>query len=130
MSRDRVLKSLWSNRRSRRSSSLPKLAWYGGQMKKGNWQVVDQRLREYAHHRASLDAAEAFDLVQAERMRIYAFVGCATHFEYMERLLGYGPHTARERMRVARALATLPSTSAELARGNLNFSTVRELTRV
>jgi hypothetical protein len=53
-----------------------------------------------------------------------------TLYEYMERVLGYGPHAARERMRVARALVTLPETSTALARGALTFSAVRELTRV
>jgi hypothetical protein len=48
----------------------------------------------------------------------------------MERVLGYGPHAARERMRVARALARLPETTAALARGELSYSAVRELTRV
>src|ERR1041384_4360155 len=48
----------------------------------------------------------------------------------MERVLGYRPHTARERMRVARALATLPEIALALARGGLSYSAVRELTRV
>jgi hypothetical protein len=94
------------------------------------WQKVDHRLREYAKHRGSLDAAEAFDLLRAEQLRIYLFVGAATMYEYMERLLGYGPHAARERLRVARALATLPQTTAALARGERTYSAVRELTRV
>ena len=66
------------------------------------WEQVDQRLREYARYRSSLDAAEAFDLVRAEQMKIYMFFGCVTIYEYMERVLGYGQHAARERMRVAR----------------------------
>src|SRR5262249_44128820 len=92
--------------------------------------AVDRRLREYARRRSALDAAEAFDLVRAEQFRIYLYHGCATHYEYMERVLGYGPHAARERMRVARALAGLPETTAALARGELCYSAVRELTRV
>src|SRR5687768_6968654 len=91
---------------------------------------LDQRLREYAKHRAALDAAEAFDLVRAESLRLHAFYGCATFFEYLERRLGYAPHTARERMRVSRALVTLPHTATELARGAVSFSIARELTRV
>src|ERR1041384_6981730 len=91
---------------------------------------VDRRLREYAQQRNALDAAEAFDLVRAGQMRIYIFFGHGTQYEYMERVLGYGPHAARERMRVARALATLPETTAALARGALSYSAVRELTRV
>jgi hypothetical protein len=93
-------------------------------------EAVHRRLCEYARHRSALDAAEAFDLVRAEQFKIYAFHACATHYEYMERVLGYGPHAARERMRVARALVGLPETTAALARGELSYSAVRELTRV
>ncbi len=92
--------------------------------------ALDRRLREYAQQRASLDAAEAYDLVRAESLRIYLFQGYATFWEYMERVLGYSPHAARERMRVARALVTLPSTSAALAAGKVTFSAARELTRI
>jgi len=94
------------------------------------WQEVDRRLREYARHRSALDAAEAFDLVRAEQLKIYASFGFVSLYEYMERVLGYKPHAARERMRVARALAALPETTAALARGALSYSAVRELTRV
>ncbi|HEX3474212.1 MAG TPA: HNH endonuclease signature motif containing protein [Kofleriaceae bacterium] len=94
------------------------------------WVEVDRRLREYARHRASLDAAEAFDLLRAEQLKLHILHGFATMYEYLERVLGYGPHAARERMRVARMLARLPRTTAALARGELTYSAVRELTRV
>jgi hypothetical protein len=94
------------------------------------WVEIDRRLREYARHRASLDAAEAFDLLRAEQLKLYFLHGFATMYEYLERVLGYGPHAARERMRVARTLAKLPQTTAALARGELTYSAVRELTRV
>ena len=94
------------------------------------WQAVDRRLREYARQRASLDAAEAFDLLRAEQLKVYLSFGHVSLYEYMERVLGYAPHAARERMRVARALAALPQTAAALARGALTYSAVRELTRV
>jgi hypothetical protein len=94
------------------------------------WREVDRRLREYARHRASLDAAEAFDLLRAEQIKLHFLHGFATMYEYLERVMGYGPHAARERMRVARSLAGLPQTTAALARGELTYSAVRELTRV
>jgi hypothetical protein len=94
------------------------------------WVEVDRRLREYARHRASLDAAEAFDLLRADQLKLHVMHGFATMYEYLERVLGYGPHAARERMRVARTLAKLPQTTAALARGELSYSAVRELTRV
>ena len=92
--------------------------------------AVHRRLCEYARHRSVLDAAEALDLVRAEQFKLYALHACASHYEYMERILGYGPHAARERMRVARALVRLPETTAALARGELSYSAARELTRV
>jgi len=43
---------------------------------------------------------------------------------------GIGPGTAREKVRVARALASLPRISAAMESGELSFSRVRALTRV
>jgi hypothetical protein len=50
--------------------------------------------------------------------------------EYMERRLGYVPHTARERLRVARAITAMPLIANELSRGAISYSHVRELSRV
>ena len=94
------------------------------------WMELDRRLRDYGRQRSALDAAESFDLVRAEDIRVYLNFGCAHHYEYMERVFGLGPHAARERMRVARALVSLPATGMKLATGELTFSAVRELTRV
>jgi hypothetical protein len=60
------------------------------------WREVDRRLREYRQHRSPLDAAEAFDLVRAEQLKIYVSCGFVSMCEYMERVLGYRPHTAPE----------------------------------
>ena len=94
------------------------------------WQLIDRRLRGYAAKRAALDAAESFDLARAADMRMHCQFGFSTFLEYMERRLGYVPHTARERLRVARALASMPLTASELSRGALTYSHVRELSRV
>ena len=50
--------------------------------------------------------------------------------DYMDRVLGQNPETARKRLRVARALADLPEIAAALEAGDLSFCAVRELTRV
>ncbi|HEX8106158.1 MAG TPA: HNH endonuclease signature motif containing protein [Kofleriaceae bacterium] len=50
--------------------------------------------------------------------------------DYLERVLGYAPRTAQDRLRVARALSDLPRITAALSAGDLPFSAVRELTRV
>src|SRR5262249_45027256 len=44
--------------------------------------------------------------------------------------VGFAPGAAREHVRVARALGTLPLLSQAFARGELSYSKVRELTRV
>jgi len=41
---------------------------------------LDQRLRSYARRRGALDAAEALDLVRAERIRLHLGQGCVTSF--------------------------------------------------
>src|SRR3954463_10502988 len=73
-----------------------------------NWQRVDRALRSLAQRRAGLDAEEARWLREAEACRIWRPLGMVSAIDYMERVLGYGPRTAQERLRVARALGTLP----------------------
>src|SRR5262245_48800737 len=94
------------------------------------WRDVDAALRRCARRRAALDAEEACWLVAAERLQLHRHFACASLHEYLEHRLGYGPRTARDRLRVARLLATLPAINAALAAGELSHSAVRELTRV
>ncbi len=95
-----------------------------------DWRRVDLALRSIASRRAALDAEEAGWLREAERLRIWRELGFVSALDYMERVLGYGPRAAQDRLRVARALATLPRLNAALGAGTLAFSAVRELTRV
>ena len=94
------------------------------------WEQVDLALRSIAERRAGLDAEEARWLREAELLQVWRPLGMVSIFDYMERVLGYAPHTAQERLRVARALGELPETEAALERGALSFSAARELTRV
>jgi hypothetical protein len=55
------------------------------------------------------------------------FLSCAHWFSWRT---GIDPGAAREKVRVARALATLPLISAAMARGELSYSKVRALTRI
>ena len=55
---------------------------------------------------------------------------CLTRDTRLERTFGYAPRIAHERLRVAQALDGLPDLRARLAEGQLNWSAVRELTRV
>src|SRR5512147_2205589 len=95
-----------------------------------DWRAVDRALRSIAKRRAALDAEEARWLREAEALQIWRPLGMVSALDYMERVLGYGPRAAQDRLRVARALGTLPQLTAALAQGELSFSAVRELTRV
>jgi hypothetical protein len=95
-----------------------------------DWQTVDRALRTIARRRASLDADEARWLREAETLQIWRPLGMVSALDYMERVLGYAPRSAQDRLRVARALGTLPQLTEALAYGELPFSAVRELTRV
>jgi hypothetical protein len=66
----------------------------------------------------------------AERTEVHLELGYATVLEYLERVLGYTPRVAKDRLRIARALTQLPATTAALAAGQLSVSAVRELVRV
>ena len=95
-----------------------------------DWRDVDYELRSIAKRRAALDAEEAKWLREAERLRIWREVGCGSLLEYMERRLGYKPHTAVERLRVALAIEHMPAMETALQTGELPFTAIRELTRV
>ena len=94
------------------------------------WRTVDRALREISVRRAALDADEARWLREAEALQIWRRLGMVSALDYLERVLGYAPRTAQDRLRVARALGALPQLTAALAGGELPFSAVRELTRV
>src|SRR5882724_495237 len=94
------------------------------------WRTVDRALRDISVRRAALDADEARWLREAEALQIWRPLGMVSALDYLERVLGYAPRTAQDRLRVARALGALPQLTAALASGALPFSAVRELTRV
>src|SRR6185295_3179074 len=69
-------------------------------------------------------------LREAEALQIWRPLGMVSALDYLERVLGYAPRTAQDRLRVARALGDLPRLEAAFASGRFAFSAVRELTRV
>jgi hypothetical protein len=95
-----------------------------------DWKAVDRALRSIRKRRSALDAEEARWLREAERLQIWRPLGMVSMLDYLERVLGYAPRTAQDRLRVARALGDLPRLTAALSGGELPFSAVRELTRV
>ena len=87
---------------------------------------------EIAELSAHLDAATArlLDLIRDFDARggwNTGFMSCAAWLSWR---VGLDPRAARERVRVARALGTLPRLAEALARGELSYSKVRALTRV
>ena len=91
---------------------------------------VHEELCSIAKTRLELHAREAHLLVRAEELEIWRHFQCVTLFEYLERYCDLHPRTAREYLRVARALRVLPAMQAMLDAKQLNYSTARELTRV
>ena len=99
-------------------------------MSEVDWQEIDRELREIAELRGQIDAREATLLCSASRHEIWRNLGKASFLEYLEEVLGYTPKCARERVRVALALDTMPELAQALATGEQSYSAVRELTRV
>ena len=87
---------------------------------------------EIAELAAHLDAATAhlLDLIREFDARGGWGNGFRSCAEWLTWRVGLAPGAAREHVRVARALGTLPRLAAALARGELSYSKVRALTRV
>lgn len=95
-----------------------------------DWRVAHAALVQLARRKAGYDAEEARWLVAGKKTAVHKGCGYGSYLEYLERVFGYGPRMARERLRVAEALQRLPVTMAALESGKLRWSGVRELSRV
>jgi hypothetical protein len=87
---------------------------------------------EIAELAAHVDAATArlLDLIRDFDIREGWGNGFRSCAEWLTWRIGLAPGAAREHVRVARALGTLPQLAQALARGELSYSKVRALTRV
>jgi len=87
---------------------------------------------EIAELSAHLDAATArlLELIREFDARAGWNTGFRSCAEWLTWRVGLDRGAARERVRVARALGTLPRMAQALARGELSYSKVRALTRV
>ena len=92
--------------------------------------MVHQRLLALAARKHAYDVEEGEWLILGQSMRVHEMFGYSSFIEYLERVFGYTPKMAVERLRVARALAELPKTRTAVAEGAISWSTARELTRV
>ncbi|TMQ04978.1 MAG: HNH endonuclease [Deltaproteobacteria bacterium] len=110
----------------------PVLAWAADVPRETSldWRTVDRTLRAIRRSRSALDAEEMHWLREAEALQIWRPLGMVSALDYLERALEYAPRTAQDRLRVARALGSLPQLTAALTADELAFSAVRELTRV
>ena len=95
-----------------------------------SWKLVHERVVSFAKQRAGLEWEEGRLLWEAQRAGVHRRLGFASFAEYVERHFGYNGRLVREKLRVAQALERLAQTSEALRSGELNWSAVRELTRV
>ncbi len=93
-------------------------------------QEVHGTLMTLATDDAARDVLRGEWLLKGLLSHVWEPFGFGSFFEYVERLFGYSPHQTSERIRVARALAELPAMRETLREGRLNWSVVREATRV
>src|SRR2546429_4841236 len=93
---------------------------------------LDRLGDEIAELSAHLDAATArlLDLIREFDAREGWNTGFSSCAAWLAWRVGFAPGAAREHVRVARALSTLPLLAHALARGELSYAKVRELTRV
>src|SRR5438046_4880796 len=94
--------------------------------------TLDRLGDEIAELSAHLDAATArlLDLIREFDVRDGWNTGFSSCAAWLAWRVGFAPGAAREHVRVARALGTLPLLAHALARGELSYAKVRELTRV
>src|SRR4030095_14911557 len=95
-----------------------------------NWQSGHAALCRLARDKSRYDVQEASWLIEADRLRVWEPLGLGSFVEYAERVLGYTPRQSIERLRVARALQTLPAMREALGAGRKAWSGARELTRI
>ena len=95
-----------------------------------DWKLVDGTLRGFAITQCQLDSEIGRWLLAAQRTKPWEKCGMRSIYEYVERMFPWGTQAISERLRTAKALEELPTLDAELSCGRLNFSVVREVTRV
>ena len=69
-------------------------------------------------------------IAELDRREVWAAQGALSCAHWLSWACGIDTHTAREKVRVSRALTELPLLSEALAKGELGYSKVRALTRI
>src|SRR5262245_16500135 len=117
-------------RQARPLPRLRKAMWYKGFMYTADGERLADEIAELAAH---LDAATHRFLTLVARFDeagVWADQGARTCAHWLSWRVGLDLGAAREHVRVARALQTLPQIDDELRRGRVSYSKVRALTRV
>jgi hypothetical protein len=116
----------------REASDRPYGAGAGGAIDPLDVDAIEALGEEYvtldAHIEAALQRSLAV-LAEFDRLKGWELAGYPSCAHWVVARRRVDLHTARERVRTARALAGLPLTSAAMARGELSFCQVRELSR-
>jgi hypothetical protein len=94
------------------------------------WQDIHLKLVGLAKRRAGHDFEEGQWLLRGMKAAVHIALSYGSYFEYVERIFGYSPRIAAERIRVAQALEELPAMAEALRTGEIGWSIARELTRV
>jgi hypothetical protein len=102
----------------------------GGAADAPAWMRLHGEMKSATRRRCAWDAEHARHLREAEAMQLWNHFGYISILEYLEREHGIEPRTAHDRLRVAHALGDLPMLEAELEEGALQYSHIKELTRV
>jgi hypothetical protein len=94
------------------------------------WQQIHEKLVGLAKRRAGQDYEEGRWLLRGMKAAVHRALGYGSYLEYVERIFGYAPRVAAERIRVARALQELPLMREALRTASIPWSVAREVTRV
>ncbi len=82
-----------------------------------DWRRAHAELLRIAAERVALDRDEGQWLIAAQRAGVHRRLGFATFAEYVERVLGYGPRTTDDKLRVAAARRAIEQARAHVGAG-------------
>ncbi|MDQ1509043.1 MAG: hypothetical protein QOG50_887 [Actinomycetota bacterium] len=91
---------------------------------------LEAEITQLAGHLAAAECQWMLLIAEFDRRAGYESWGCRTCSHWLSWHCGLDLRAAREHVRVARALKTLPLITQEFAAGKLSYSKVRALTRV
>ena len=94
------------------------------------FEQLETRITEWSGHIAAASARLLELIAEYDRREGWRTWGCKSAAQWLSWKCGDTLHTAREKVRVARALETLPEIRAAFAAGSLSYSKVRAVTRV